>query len=169
MSKNGNKRKTLDQEMAEAGRDAASGDDPAPPKSISLVIENNRPTLIQLPGIPAVVVDGDVERPEMPSMKLMPGQNTVMREYWDLVKGNSGVKIWLAAGYLMNLGEGEAREILATLDVLEPHIARKAIEGTKNMELLDQWADVTTKSSLSKAIAVRKSALIEEADGEPQE
>jgi hypothetical protein len=159
----------------------------------TIVVTNTRRSLLRLPTIhavlakgtevqtaavldaddrlvtPAVMVpEGTVLSEAFPFHKLIPGQNDVPRKYWERVStDNPAVKLWLACGYML-VSEGKATALVAALDTLDPHSARQHIAECANMQVLIKWGEDAESPGLRKAIEVRKSELIESADGRPR-
>jgi hypothetical protein len=136
---------------------------------MNLVIVNTRPTLVELPDVKTQIDDddGNLLAEGWNPQRLLPGENNVSADYWDAVKGNPGVKVLLAAGYLRNQGQGVARAILDTLDSLPMDEAKKQIGKCIDMALLTKWGDTTKRDPLKRLITERKQELVANADGSP--
>lgn len=136
----------------------------------NLVIVNTEPRLVELPDV-LVKLDkrGDkVIRPGYTGQKLLPGENDVGADYWDLIKGNPGVKILLACKTLVNNGEGEAKSILAGLDNLAPDVALRHIGKCENVKVLNEWKSGTESLQLRKHIEERVLELVHGQTGESE-
>ena len=134
----------------------------------NLVIKNHTKTLVELPDVPPKTDKaGKVTREGYIAYRLLPGESDVPAAYWDLVKGNPGVKIFLAAGKISNAGEGKAQSILAGLDKLGGDAALKHVGKCENMEVLRGWRDGTESIGLRKLIDERMLEVVASQTGEP--
>ena len=97
--------------------------------------------------------------------QLIPGQNDVDSDYWELVCKNKGVRIWLACGYLVNRGEGSAVRLVSDIDSVDTATAKLMIVECRTMSALTAWGEGTESLGLKKLIAERKSELVSQADG----
>lgn len=159
----------------------------------TVIIRNARKTLIELPTFPAtratgreileaaqfdtngVMVEpalrmerGTVLKAGCVGARLLPGENTVDATYWERARTVHGVKLFLACGYLENLGEGKATHALGDLDDMSPAVAKEQIEKCDSMALLEKWGEATESRALAAAVDLRKAWLIENATGEPK-
>ena len=57
--------------------------------------------------------------------QLKPGQNDVDSAYWDRIRTNKGVKILIASGYLVDMGEGSAVTLVSDLDTVDVGTAKQ--------------------------------------------
>lgn len=126
-----------------------------PPKPKTLVIKNTRPCLITLP---AVKAENGADL--FPSKMLLPGESNVDPAYWEAVKGKEALKIWIAAGYLQDLGPGEAKRLDKGLDVLPSDKAAEQIARNNSIQMLDEWRAKTKIPDYVKLIDDRKRALV---------
>ncbi len=156
---------------------------------MNLIIVNTQRCLIELPPIPAVVTDGtemskepvfdnqgtlaakaeyrkagEVLQEGCDCLKLKPGQNNVDKDYWERVCKSRAIKIWLAAGHLVNKGEGQATMLIVDINKLDIANAKERILECTNIGVLTGWAD-TAKPALKTLINARVDELIEAADG----
>lgn len=97
--------------------------------------------------------------------KLSPGQNDVDSDYWARVCKNPGVKILLAAGWLVNKGEGAAEQLVPDIDSMDLVGAKQMILDSDQMSALTAWAASTENLGLKKLIGERKAELVGSADG----
>ncbi len=134
---------------------------------MNIVILNKKPRLVELPNVPPKVSkNGKVEREGFTAYRLLPGENDVPSEYWDLVKGNPGVKILLATEIIKNKGEGKAKTLLAGLDNLSGDVALKHVGNCENIQVLNDWKSGTENLGLRKAIDERVLELIANQTGD---
>lgn len=135
---------------------------------MNIVIKNHAKTLVELPDVPVKIdKNGKVLREGFIAYRLLPGENDVPSEYWDLIKGNPGVKIFLAANKIENMGEGTARSILAGLDKLAPDAAIRHVGACENLDVLKDWRKNTDNIGMRKLIEERMLELVHGQTGEP--
>ncbi len=135
---------------------------------MNIVIQNNAQALIELPPVDAVANDDGSVTDGYIAYRLLPGENNVPSAYWDKIKSNKAVRIYLAsdvpkgngARYLVNKGEGEAKQTLDGLDNISEDSAVKHISKCESTHMLSQWAEGTEKRGLLKAIDERKLELV---------
>lgn len=137
---------------------------------MNLVIKNHAKTLIELPDVPVKTdKNGKVTREGYIAYRLLPGENDVPGAYWDIVKSNPGVKIFLAAGKIENTGEGKARSILAGLDKLAPDTAIRHVGACENLAVLKDWRSNTESIGMRKLIDERMLEIVHSQTGAPAE
>lgn len=130
----------------------------------NMILENTRRTQLELPAIkPVHDENGKVKHAGFPLQKLLPGQNTVNREYYERCLKIKCVAMWKACKYIVDRGDGEAVETLRSLASLAPENAKKQIHKCTSIELLSQWSEGTENRVLRKLIEERKQELIAEA------
>jgi hypothetical protein len=127
----------------------------------NLVIRNTEPRLVELPSVEPIVDDeGNVTRDGYIPYRLVPGENDVPKAYWDIVKSNPAVKLYLATGTLVNAGEGKAASLVNNLDSLPPNVALKHIGNCENIAVLNDWKAGTTQLGYKKAIEERIAEIV---------
>ena len=131
---------------------------------MNLVIVVTKPQGVELPSVEAKQKGQRVE-PGYHPQKLIPGENDVDSDYWDKIKGNPAVKMWLACKILVNQGEGKAKPLIASLDTMSPDVALRHIGNCESVEILNDWKAKTSNPALSKAIVVRIQELVAKQDG----
>ena len=134
-------------------------------KPRNIVITVNRPSAVFLPG-PSKDASYKVTPDIATGQMLLPGENDVNSAYWDDVKGNGTVKMYLACKILANRGVGKAQEIVDGLDEMTVSAASKFIKECTDVPQLMDWKAKSEKAGIQKAIDSRIAVLIDEADGE---
>jgi len=123
-------------------------------KDKNLVIENTRPSMVQLPGFPS-------KDPKLAAgLALLPGENNVPEWYWRKCLTVKCVKIWHLSEILKDKGAGTAKPLDAGLDSLTKVEANTRIFKCGSVKLLRDWADKTESSELKKACDDRINDLI---------
>lgn len=130
----------------------------------NIVIENTRPTQITLP--PHIQRKGQQKGKVLhDAQPLLPGENNVDADYWNFCKERKGVKPLIALKYLVNLGEGEAKELGASIDNLPDDQALAQIEKCDDIQILNDWKVNSQKPGIRRAIEERVQELVANADG----
>lgn len=119
-------------------------------KKSTLVIENNRAALIELPG-----ELNDQNIPIREGFKLMPGENDVPKEEWERIKNHKMVKEYCDLDYIVEKGTGKARKLSDGLNALEKHEAIMQIARCDSPRILNDWSEKTTDPGLKKRCSER--------------
>lgn len=90
-----------------------------------------------------------------------PQANAIDRVYWDRVKGNKQVQVWLRKGWI-SVSEappsGDPTEI-DSLAKFNARTARDLISGEENSKLLADWLKTETRGDVKDAIETRMAEL----------
>lgn len=113
-----------------------------------IVVENIRPGAVFLPN----------------RQMLLPGENGVKEEDWEMFKTNPGVKQLLDNGFLIDKGKGKPQPILDQIDKLSVEKALKYVAHTKDPNLVRRWKMKEKRSTVKKAIDKRMEQLKEEVE-----
>jgi hypothetical protein len=126
-------------------------------KEETLIIENTRAALVELPGI--VDKEGTVQQD---GVKLIPGENDVPVKEWNRVKNHKTVKMYMAPGIgiLIEKGPGRARKLSDGLDSLEKHEALLQIAKCNHVQILQDWAGKTKDDFLIKKCRSRIDEIV---------
>jgi len=125
-----------------------------------LIILVNEPRSVELPA-------GESELPEESrGLLLLPGENAVTEAYWNNVKGNPGVKIYLSGGVIENKGTGEARPLNKSLDSLSAKEAQIRISKIDEVRILQNVKENTKKQAILRLINKRITDLVESEKGD---
>lgn len=121
-------------------------------KTKTVVIENKRASLIELPG---VVNDEGV--PLEAGIKLLPGENTVDAKEWDRVKSHCVVKMYCSSevGYLKVLEKEVGKSLSEGLDALSKKDAIAQIEKCESPEIISDWKASTENEFYAAHCATR--------------
>lgn len=105
--------------------------------------------------------DGKMIPPSAPRDKDGVQQPTAVdAAYWDLVKNNPQVRIWLQKGWLrINDRNDVGTKEPDTLTKFNTATAKALIEGETNMRLLNDWAQSESRPDVKGAITARVNAL----------
>ena len=124
------------------------------PKNI--VIKVTEPRAVVLPGL-------DSSRPEeRAGLTLIPGENDVTAGYWQAAKKNPAVKIYVAAGIIVEQGEGKAVPLNKGLDGLTVKEALAKIAKIDSVQMLKDLREATTKKGIISELDKRIDALVAE-------
>jgi hypothetical protein len=120
----------------------------------NFVIENKRASMVELPGKlnehDLVVKKG---------LMLAPGENAVPEAEWKRVREHRTVKMYLNAGILKDLGQGEAKPLGIGLDALTKPDAMRKIAGCNSVEILKKWHLDTNDRALKIACTKQINSL----------
>lgn len=123
---------------------------------------------IELPSVEPKGKAGKITEPGFHPQKLVPGENDVDSAYWDKVKSNPAVKMWLACELLVNKGEGKAKPLIESLDKLSPEVALRHIGRCETISVLNSWKESTDNPAYRKAIGERVQELVASQTGEAE-
>lgn len=119
----------------------------------TIVIKVMQPRAVMLPSASSTV-EGERE-----GARLIPGPNTLSADYWDGVKQNPAVKLWLEAGILQYEGAGSAKPLTESLDSQTVTEAIKTVSKITDVETLLQLKAGTTKKGIVTALDARIAEL----------
>lgn len=125
-------------------------------RSKNLVIEVTEPRGVDLAPAP---LDGATPE-EMVGLKLLPGENNITEVAWRHNKKIKAIKIWIAAGILVDRGLGEARSLGTGLDGLTVKDATAKIASCDNTQLLNDWKEKTESKAIKKLITSQINVLV---------
>ncbi len=132
-----------------------------PEDPINLVIEVIRSSGIQLPPVKGL------EKPEeRDGLMLLPGQNDVSKEYWDVALKNPGVKVGLRAGHLKNLGPGQAVPLVTDWNALPLRRAEEILNQIDDLETIQKIKSEAKKKQLISLCEARADKILEDQEME---
>lgn len=102
----------------------------------NIVIELRRPTRYDL----------------LAGVVLLPGENNVSRELWDLNLKNAMVQKFIEVGHIVEKGEGIAKPIADQLGTVTPGKARLWISACNDVEQLMRWRAQDTRPDVREYI-----------------
>jgi len=125
-------------------------------KSENLVITVTKPCGVVLPEVSV----GSPE--ERRGLTLLPGENSVSPAYWDQVKKNPGVRVYLSSGVVRNDGAGVAVPMTTDISKMNVDEANKILGAISDIDRLREIKKSDKRKSIGAFCDDRIEKILEE-------